>query len=214
MFKVNISNATQNLSWSASFLLQVDAQAWLDQQIGKPHRLPERIVPIDLSGQSYDETEVLETIQEQVMIGQNEIPVLDEQGNPVLDENGNPQVTIEPIYEMQDTKVRLKAQFVSEIIDITAEYESEQNKQAKIAAGKAARSVCESVLDLIAGYNLDRNLTAEQITQMQGTFANIELALKSSRPTTAKMLIQQVAVDGTLVTQQMKDDCLALLSNY
>lgn len=45
MFKVNISNASQNLAWSASFPSEAEAQAWLALQIGKPHRLPEREVP-------------------------------------------------------------------------------------------------------------------------------------------------------------------------
>lgn len=214
MFKVNISNSKQNLSWSACFTLKSEAQSWLSSQIGKPHRLPERIIPIDLTGESYDQADVLETIQGQVIVGYNQVPVIDDQGNPVLDENGNPQMANEPTYETQDISVRLKAEFISEIVDITAQYNEEQNKQQKIAAGRAARSVCESVLDLIAGYNLERNLTSEQVTQMQQTFANIDLALKSARPTLAKTLISNVAVDGTLVTQKMKDDCLALLNSY
>ena len=45
MFKINISNAAQNLSWSAQFTTELEAQEWLAKQIGKPHRLPERQVP-------------------------------------------------------------------------------------------------------------------------------------------------------------------------
>lgn len=44
MFKVNIINASQNLSWSASFPSEAEAQAWLTQQIGKPHRMSEQII--------------------------------------------------------------------------------------------------------------------------------------------------------------------------
>ena len=47
MFKVNISNTSQNLSWSAQFPTELAAQEWLQKQIGKPHRLPERQVPSD-----------------------------------------------------------------------------------------------------------------------------------------------------------------------
>ena len=58
MFKVNISNASQNLSWSAKFPTELEAQEWLSQQIGKPDRLPEREVPTE---------------------------ELDEQGNPIME---------------------------------------------------------------------------------------------------------------------------------
>ncbi len=40
MFKVNISNSSKNLSWSAKFSTEVEANEWLQKQIGKPHRLP------------------------------------------------------------------------------------------------------------------------------------------------------------------------------
>ena len=40
MFKVNISNSSKNLSWSAKFPTEVEANEWLQKQIGKPHRLP------------------------------------------------------------------------------------------------------------------------------------------------------------------------------
>ena len=64
MFKVNISNASQNLSWSASFPTELEAQEWLAKQIGKPHRLPERDVP------TYDE---------------NGLPILNENNEPVME---------------------------------------------------------------------------------------------------------------------------------
>lgn len=63
MFKVNISNASQNLSWSAQFPTEQEAENWLNSQIGKPHRLPER-----------------------------EVPIYDGNGNPILDENGDPVI--------------------------------------------------------------------------------------------------------------------------
>lgn len=61
MLKVNIINQNENKSWSASFPTEQEAQAWLNSQIGKPHRLPER-----------------------------EIPTYDENGAPIIDENGDP----------------------------------------------------------------------------------------------------------------------------
>lgn len=108
----------------------------------------------------------------------------------------------------------IPSEFEVEIIDITEETLLEIQKQAKIAAGKAAREVCQTVLDLVSGYNLDRELTLEQITEMQTLFANAESALRAGRPTYAKYFISQISVDGVLVTQEMKDLCLDLLGDY
>lgn len=173
MFKVNISNASQNLSWSASFPTELEAQTWLNQQIGKPHRLPER-----------------------------DVPTYDENGQPILDENG------EPIMET------LPAEFTSEIVDITAAHNDAENKKQKIIEGAKARQACQNVLDLVAGYNFDNDLTAEQITSMQTIFGSIFQLLLANRPSSAKSLINAISPDGVIVTTQMKQDCLDLLANY
>lgn len=104
MWKVNIVNLSQDLSWSGSFSTEQEAQEWLSKQIGKPHRLPERIVSIS---DEYDQDDVLEVIQSEI--------------------DG----------EMQDTHVRLRAQFTSEIIDISAQIATE-------AAQAAARALLNS----------------------------------------------------------------------
>ena len=54
MFKVNISNSSKNLSWSAKFPTETEANEWLQKQIGKPHRLPAELTyeVIDLSKDS------------------------------------------------------------------------------------------------------------------------------------------------------------------
>jgi hypothetical protein len=44
MFQVNIKNEEKNLEWNARFASQELAQEWLSKQVGKPHRLPERLV--------------------------------------------------------------------------------------------------------------------------------------------------------------------------
>lgn len=98
--------------------------------------------------------------------------------------------------------------------DITAEIQASRGLYSKVELGKAARLTCESVLDLIAGYNIDRQLTSEQITIMQTTFGTIQSCLQASRPSTAKTLINLINPDGVLVTQEMKDQCLALLQGY
>lgn len=97
---------------------------------------------------------------------------------------------------------------------VQQEQEAEAAKQAKISAGKAARQACENVLDLISGYNLDRELSMEQITQMQQMFSSIEQALRAGRPSLAKQAISALQPDEVLVTQEMKQAALDLLSNY
>jgi hypothetical protein len=72
-------------------------------------------------------------------------------------------------------------------------------------AGAKDRAMCENTLDLIAGFNRERVLTAEQITSMQTTFATINAYLKANRPSSAKPLIEAITPDNDLVTQEMKD---------
>jgi len=84
-------------------------------------------------------------------------------------------------------------------------------KENKIQTGIAIRNVCQTALDLIAGYNVANSLSEAQVDSMQSTFAEIEKSLKSSRPKKAKVLIQAVSVDGTIITEQMKLEVIAIL---
>lgn len=97
---------------------------------------------------------------------------------------------------------------------VQAELSAKQALDAKIAAGAAARQACQNVLDFIAGANLERELTMEQITQMQQTFDLAERALRAGRPSLAKGAIQMIEPDGVLVTAEMKAAALELLANY
>lgn len=124
----------------------------------------------------------------------------------VYDEEGN-------LLEEETISVT-EAEYTIIVEDITEEFEAEKERQAKISAGKAARQACQGVLDYIAGINLYKDLTIEQITQMQQTFANAEAALRAGRPTMAKGLISAIVPDGILVTEQEKSQCLLLLANY
>lgn len=77
-------------------------------------------------------------------------------------------------------------------------------KEALKAAGLKDRQMCEDALNLIAGFNRERVLTAQQITDMQTTFSAINAMLKDNRPSSAKALIQAIVPDGTLITAEMK----------
>lgn len=104
--------------------------------------------------------------------------------------------------------------YIVEWIDLTEEWNKKLAIEAKIAIGKKAKEACENVLDLISGYNLNRELTVEQISVMQTNFASIEKALQSGRPSLAKAYISQVITDGVLVTEEMKEMALLLLADY
>lgn len=84
---------------------------------------------------------------------------------------------------------------------------------AKIAQGRADRAKCETALDLVAGYNRDRALSIEQITQMQQMFAQAEALLRANRPDFAAQVISGIVPDGEIITQEMKDDVLSILQN-
>lgn len=113
-----------------------------------------------------------------------------------------------------ESGVILPAEYEVLVEDITAQVQAEQARAARIDAGRAARRDCEHVLDLIAGFNLERELTLEQISQMQQLFGQAEQALRAGRPTLAKQAIQAIEPDGVLVSAEMKAEALALLSNY
>lgn len=106
------------------------------------------------------------------------------------------------------------AEFTIEIEDITEQIQAENIKKQKLEAGKRAREACTRCLDIIAGHNLEQELSAAQITEMQTTFAPIQSALMTSRPSTAKALISQLIPDNILVSQELKDLVLAELSEY
>lgn len=86
--------------------------------------------------------------------------------------------------------------------------------EAKAAKGKADREICLKVLDLIAGFNLDRDLTIEDITALQTLLGQPEAVLRAGRPGLAAILIDAVVPDNNLVTQEMKDASIMLLQEH
>lgn len=91
--------------------------------------------------------------------------------------------------------------------------QKESELKSKIENGKKAREACQSVLDLVAGFNLENTLTIEQITQMQTDFGNIEKALRAGRPTLAKSLMINLAPSDT-ITQELIDNVMEILKEY
>ena len=92
--------------------------------------------------------------------------------------------------------------------------EAEAQRAAKKGGGKVVRTICEEILDLIAGNNLEKSLTIEQIDQMEVDYAEIFQALKNFRPDKAKALLLTLTPDGTLFTSEDKDEYLAEFAKY
>jgi len=74
--------------------------------------------------------------------------------------------------------------------------------------GKKARMLCTDILDLMAGFNLERELTSEQINELKTTFAAINGYLMSNQPWAAKVLIDAIEPDDVLVTAEIKQAIL------
>lgn len=102
-------------------------------------------------------------------------------------------------------------QFTQEELDAQA---AAQALQSKITLGKNSRLCCEEVKDLIAGYNLERNLSLEQIGQMLSTFAAAKQYLDTNMAQTAKAYIEVIEPDEVIVTAAMKNDVLNVFTKY
>lgn len=96
-------------------------------------------------------------------------------------------------------------------IIVEQEIQNINDKEARIKNGKIVRAICDSVLDIIAGWNLSNGLSSAQIDTMQTDYADIQSALNSFRPEKAKTLLLAKTPDGTLVTQVMYDEILGML---
>lgn len=105
----------------------------------------------------------------------------------------------------------LNADYEYETIDITEEHDVEQARERRLTSGRLVHNVCSDILALILGFNLERNLTAAQITEMEETFSTINALLQSDRPFSARPLIEAITPDSVLITEEMKS---VILNEY
>lgn len=110
--------------------------------------------------------------------------------------------------------VTLKAEYVIEVEDITEAYNAEQALQQTLANGQRAEAACKQVKAYVTGYNMSRSMTSEEVSSFVATFGTIQLVLDANRPNTARVLIEAVSVDGAVVTQTLKDNCLLILTRH
>lgn len=98
--------------------------------------------------------------------------------------------------------------------NITQEVSLANEIDEKSDLGAYAEKACKKVLNYIAGSNLSKSLTIEQINQMQQTYSSAEAALRASRPTYAKYFISLIQPDGVLITDTEKTACLLILKDF
>lgn len=126
---------------------------------------------------------------------------------PLIDQDYTEVYCVEVIGKEMVIDQALKAQK-------DAEKAAQAQIQALIDQGAKADADCKKVLHLIGGFNLQPGRTPSQTDSMVSTFAEAKKHLQDGRPGAAKAAIQAIPVDGVLVTQQMKDLALGLLSDW
>lgn len=92
-------------------------------------------------------------------------------------------------------------EYTIEIIDITEEHGKETRRRERIILGKQVAALCSDVYDYVTGLNVGRSLSAEQVTEMENTFAPIIAHLNSKRPWSAWPLVKEITVDGVLLDE-------------
>lgn len=102
----------------------------------------------------------------------------------------------------------------SQMASYKGQLQAKAQTEALIANGKKAREACDRVLDLIGGFNLLPGRTSGQTDTMTSTFAEAKGYLQDGRPGKARHAIQNIPVDGVLVTQPMKDLALSFLQDH
>ena len=90
-----------------------------------------------------------------------------------------------------------------------AEQQEREALRQKKQNGARGRQATENVMDLVAANNLAKGLTIAQLDQMEAQYPDVLMALQNNRAIKAKTLIQNLTPDGTLVTQEDKNEYLA-----
>ena len=122
-----------------------------------------------------------------------------------------PTGEFETIPEVTETWIKTKKDYTVTITDITEETNIKLAKEARQSNGKLVRSICDSILNAIIGFNMEGEKTSEEINAMKITFADILALLQVFQPFQAKPLIEAIVVDE-IVTQEMKDEILSFYS--
>lgn len=107
---------------------------------------------------------------------------------------------------------------VTELADLAQTFRETRETQARIKRllekGRVTDDACNTAFQLIQGYNVDRELTSAQKTEMESLFAPALQIIAAKRPGMLKAYISSIVPDGVLVTEQMKSDVLEVLKDF
>lgn len=94
--------------------------------------------------------------------------------------------------------------YVEDAVKIAAEV-SKVALVTRMSKGRVAREFCNNILDMIAGFNVERTLTPEQIAQMITDYAVAKAYLQDGQPFAAKIVLDAITPDEVITTTEMKD---------
>jgi hypothetical protein len=91
---------------------------------------------------------------------------------------------------------------------IVKENADRKKRDDLIAIGRKEKEQCENVNYLLAGYNTLRELTPQQSAKLKSDFKSVKDKLNESNPKEAKTALESLAVDGTIITNEIKEALL------
>lgn len=122
----------------------------------------------------------------------------------------NPALEMERIIKEKDEPAL--AQLESEFAAQQAERAEQATKDAKMAFAKGLVNTVHGCVEIIMKHNIDNGLSKTQKDQQASDYSDAFNALKDWRPGKFKSAITVLTPDGTLVTQELKDELLLFLS--
>jgi len=90
-------------------------------------------------------------------------------------------------------------------IENSQRFQRIKTRQSKQSRGVARESFCRGVLGLIDGINMDRGLSTSDEDSFDTEFTQVYSRLRNRKPGRAKTLIEAIAPDGSIVTQEIID---------
>ncbi len=108
--------------------------------------------------------------------------------------------------------VTLKAEYVVEMEDITESYNREKQIAEDIASGENIENICKKISRLLNGYLDRKKFSKEQEDVFDLSFAKIFTAIDRLKIKKIRKLVDDLVVDGEIITEKLKENCLLILT--
>jgi hypothetical protein len=108
--------------------------------------------------------------------------------------------------------VTLKAEYIVEIEDITESYNREKQIAEDIALGENIENVCKKIFRILNGYLDRKKFSKEQEDIFDLSFAKIFTAIDRMKVKKIRKLVDDLVVDGEIITDKLKENCLSILT--